>query len=62
MSPDEERLAEALAISRMYGEGAPAYVAERIGALALARDRAGVERFMTIAAKLDEIRGGAGRA
>ncbi|MBO9380222.1 hypothetical protein GG804_25995 [Sphingomonas histidinilytica] len=62
MSPDEERLAEALAISRMYGERAPAFVAERIGALALARDRAGVERFMAIAAKLDEISRAAGRA
>ncbi|WP_347270195.1 DUF6961 family protein [Rhizorhabdus histidinilytica] len=62
MSPDEERLAEALAIRRMYGEGAPAFVAARIGALALARDRAGVERFMAIAAKLDEISRAAGRA
>ncbi|QTH22024.1 hypothetical protein HRJ34_00320 [Rhizorhabdus wittichii] len=62
MSPDEERLAEALAIKRMHGERAAVFVADRIGALALARDRAGVERFMAIAAKLDEISRAAGRA
>lgn len=55
----DERLAEALAIERWKGADAPVYVAERIGALALAGDLAGVERFRAIAAKLDELMRGA---
>ena len=35
MNPDQERLAEALAVRRMYGDSAEIHVAERIGALAL---------------------------
>ena len=58
MTPDEERLAEALAVQRMHGESAPVFVAERIGALALAGDAAGVERWRQIATKLDGIRAG----
>ena len=54
-SLDRERWAEALAIEKWKGEGAAAYVAERIGALALAGDTAGVERFRAIAVKLDVL-------
>ena len=61
MTPDEERLAEAIAVRRMYGDRAALHVAERIGALALAGDAAGVERWQQIAAKMDEIER-AGRA
>lgn len=56
MTPDHERWAEALAIERQHGDQAPVFVAERIGALALAGDEAGVERFRQIAARLDQLR------
>lgn len=53
---DEERWAEAIAIERLHGDAAPIHVAERIGALAVAGDRAGIERWKKIAAKLDALR------
>ena len=56
MTPDQERWAEALAIERQHGDRAPVFIAERIGALALVGDEAGVERFRQIAARLDELR------
>lgn len=56
MPTDRERWAEALAIEKWKGEGAPLYVAERIGALALAGDEAGVARFKEIAAVMDRLR------
>ena len=59
MTPDEERWAEALAIERIHGDRALVWVAERIGALALASDDAGVQRFKEIAARLDQITRGA---
>lgn len=49
------RLAEALAIQKMYSTDAPRWVAERIGTLALAGDAEGVERFKAIATRLDEL-------
>lgn len=51
----DERLAEALAIQAWKGSATAVYVAERIGALALAGDIDGVERFRAIAAKLDAL-------
>lgn len=62
MPPDQERWAEALAIKRWKGVDAPRYVAERIGALALAGDAAGVARFREIAGRLDALREGASAA
>lgn len=56
MTPDQERWAEALAIERQHGDGAPRFVAERIGALALEHDEAGIERFRRIAVALDRLR------
>lgn len=56
MTPDQERWAEALQIEKWKGADAPRYVAERIGALALAGDEAGVKRFREIAARLDQLR------
>ncbi|WP_294196878.1 hypothetical protein [uncultured Sphingomonas sp.] len=49
------RLAEALAIQKLHGSDAPSWVAERIGALALAGDAEGVERFKAIAVRLSEL-------
>lgn len=56
MTPEQECWAEALAVERLHGEGAPKHIAERIGALALAGDMKGVERWKEIAARLDELR------
>ena len=55
MTPDQERWAEALAIEKMKGADAPVFIAERIGALALAGDAAGVERFRAIAARYAQL-------
>lgn len=50
---DEQHLwACALAIEKLHGTAAPLHVAERIGALALAGDAAGVARWQAIAACL----------
>jgi hypothetical protein len=58
MTSDQERWAEALAVERQHGNNAPGFIAERIGALALAGDMGGVERWREIATKLDQLRGG----
>jgi hypothetical protein len=49
------RLAEALQIQKLYGEDAARWIAERIGALAIAGDAAGVERLTEIAARLETL-------
>ena len=56
MTADHERWAEALAIERRHGDEAALFIAERIGALALAGDEAGVERLRQIAVRLDLLR------
>lgn len=58
LSPEEERWAEALAVQRQHGDNADAFVAERIGALALMGDDAGVARWREISARLDRLREG----
>lgn len=54
-TPDQWRWAEALAIERMHGDRAPVWIAERIGALALAGDMEGVQRMREIAVRLDKL-------
>jgi hypothetical protein len=54
-SEDQWRWAEALAIEKAHGPLAARYVAERIAALALAGDEAGVARMKQIAARLDQL-------
>ena len=61
LTPDQERWAEALAIEKMHGERAPMWIAERLGALALEGNYAGIERMMEIAERLDQLRGGTKR-
>lgn len=56
LTPDEERMAEALAVERAHGERALAFVAERIEALTGAGDMAGVARWQAIAARLAQLR------
>ena len=58
MLPDQERWAEALAVHRMYGEKAAEHVAERIGALAVLGDQNGIDRWMAIAQRLDQLLAG----
>ncbi|MBB5698514.1 DUF6961 family protein [Sphingomonas yantingensis] len=55
MTPDEERWAEALMVERQHGDRAGEHIAERITALALAGDDAGVARWLEIAARLDAL-------
>lgn len=55
MTPDQERWAEALAIERLHGADAPRWIAERVGALALAGDMAGVQRFRQIAERYEQL-------
>jgi hypothetical protein len=45
MTPNQERWAEALKIEQIHGDTAPAWVAQRIEALALEGDEAGVARL-----------------
>jgi hypothetical protein len=42
-------------VIRQHGAEAPRFVAERIGALALAGDKAGVSTWKAIAAKMDAL-------
>lgn len=55
MTPEQERWAEAIAIQWLHGEFAPLHVAERIGALAITGDSAGIARWKAIAARLDQL-------
>lgn len=61
MTPDEERWAEALAIERWKGPNAAAYIAERIATLGAAGDLAGVERFVAIRTRFEQLQARDGR-
>ena len=52
LTPEQHILACALEVERQHGESAPVFVAERIGALALEGDFAGVEMWKAIAAAM----------
>lgn len=55
MTHDQERWAEALAIEQRYGEDAPRWIAERVGAMAIEGNWEGVVRFRDIASRLDQL-------
>lgn len=55
ITPEQELWACALHIERLHGENASSFIAERIQALTLAADMAGVERWQAIADKLDQV-------
>lgn len=57
MPTDRELWACANEILRTYGSDAPRRVAERIGALALAGDMAGVAAWQAIARRLSDLAG-----
>ena len=61
MTPEEERLAEALAVERMHGEDAGDFVIARIDALEREGDQAGVKRWLGIADWLARLRHREGR-
>jgi hypothetical protein len=54
---EHELWACALAVDRDHGCAAPQFVAERVGALALAADWEGVEVWKKIATCLDQLQG-----
>ena len=56
MTEEQHLWACALAVQKQHGERAPAFVAERIGALALVGDTGGVDRWKAIAIKMDLLR------
>jgi len=57
MVPDDRELwACALQVERQHGENAGRFVAERIGALAVAGDHDGVTTWKAIAQRLDKLR------
>lgn len=57
LTPQRERMAEALAVERMHGAGAAAFVAGRIADLRAAGDSLGVERWEAIDAALNALSG-----
>jgi hypothetical protein len=57
VSPEQERWAEALAIDRMHADQAEAFIAERVGALAISGDSHGIARWKAISRRLDQLRG-----
>ena len=56
VTPEQERWAEALAIERRCGAQAIEHIAERVTALAVAGDDAGVARWIAIAGRFDQLR------
>ena len=58
MDAEKELWACALLGEREHGDGAAAFIAERVTTLAAAGDLAGVERWRVIADKLDQLRDG----
>lgn len=58
MTDEQHIWACALATEKQYGERAPLHVAERIGALAVAGDLAGIAMWKAIAVRLDALRAG----
>ena len=57
MVPDDRELwACALQVERQHGNDAPRFVAERIGALAVAGDEQGIATWKAIAERIDKLR------
>jgi len=56
MKPEQERLAEAIAVERVHGDHANEHVNERVNALAEAGDMAGMKRWTEIGEWLERLR------
>jgi len=52
---EHERWAEALLLERQHGDRAPDIIATRVKELALAGDEAGVQRWIDIADRYDQL-------
>lgn len=57
MIADKELWACAQTVLDQHGTRTPVFVAERIGALALQDDQAGIETWKAIAARIDRLMG-----
>jgi len=55
MRAEAERWAEALAIERLHGDAAAAFIAKRIAQLALDGDFEGITRLREIANRLEQL-------
>lgn len=55
MTQEQERWAEAATVQRLHGDRAPVFVAERLGAMVLAGDMAGLRRWKEIAFRLAQL-------
>lgn len=55
MNTDQELWACASTVLEQHGDHAPAFVAERIGALAVAGDQAGVDIWKAIAIRMGQF-------
>ena len=55
MHLEQERWAGALAIERQYGDKGPFHITTCIGELASAGDEAGVERWLALATRRDQL-------
>lgn len=58
LTPDEERWAEALAIIRIHGDRAEAFISERVASLAAQGQADGVARLEAIATRITQLRAG----
>lgn len=58
LTDDRHLWACALAVEKQHGDKADEHVAERVRSLALAGDKAGIDRWVAIAACLDKLRDG----
>jgi len=58
MKRAQEIVAEALWVERNHGSGGRAFIASRIGALALTGDTAGIDRWKAIAAEFHRLQNG----
>ena len=55
MTLDQEGWAEALPVHRMYREKGPDHVAHRISGLAVRRDPDGIDRWMVLVRRRDQL-------
>jgi hypothetical protein len=55
LTAERARFAEALAVERIHGDQAPAFISERIHTLDLLSDHAGVQRWREIADRFNQL-------
>ncbi|WP_232313802.1 DUF6961 family protein [Sphingobium sp. TCM1] len=55
MTAEQEHWAEALWVEKRWGDKAAEHIATRVTSLAIAGDEAGVERWIAIASRYDQL-------